>query len=306
MRRILRFLPALMIVAIPVIACGVTADRLLPRIDAVLASDDGTTGVETAQPVDPAIHAFYVVPGRGIAVGDSLTATWVSAGGPVELCLVQLLPAGGSERCFDGLAETGSLGIRVDEKLGGPLAVRLEVAPGQPNAVAEAVEIGYQCDHSWFTEPEVVHCPETAVYITPAAAQPYAHGWLIWVDEPGRYIALTDSPVSVGGVEKRYLSAWDPLIPTRDTADSVNPPEELYAPLSVFGLIWRGDASGADGYRDLLGWATAPEFGYTARYQCDRSETPWQYCYVTHPEGWVVVLHPNGYWYPADTLRGES
>ncbi len=89
---------------------------------------------------------------------------------------------------------------------------------------------------------------------------------------------------------------YDPLTITDDTEAEVTAPEGLYAPISGFGLVWRGDVE-RGGYQDILGWGTGAEFGYTATFQCDVSASRWRFCYVTVPGGRTLVLHPNGYAY---------
>lgn len=303
MKRVMRILPVLLIVALPVAACS-AVQNILPRIDAALANDGGdaddagsSVATESAEP--PAVNEFAVEPENLVAVGDTLTVTWDTVGGPTRLCLSQT-QEGGTERCFGSLPPTGSLGVRIDETLTGRLALRLTVAKGEPDAATGEIDLGEICRYRWFTEPETEGCPGTPIYETNAAAQLFEHGWLLWVDEPGRYFALTDEVVAPEVDGKRYETTSDPLMVIDDTEADIEPPEGLYAPVSGFGLIWRGDAQGT-GYRELLGWATMPEFGYQARYQCDAQEQPT--CYVLHPDDWIVVLTPEGYWYPAESGR---
>lgn len=305
MKRLMQILPILLILALATVACSVTARAVLPRIDAALASEEqaeeGGDGPAAANTPQPTIDAFWVEPASGVKVGRSLTATWSTTGGPVRLCLVPGAPAG-APRCFDGLPPAGSLGVRLDRSLSGPLKVQLAVAPDEPYAALETLDLGLVCEFEWFAEPDTPGCPDTPAYETNAAAQRYEHGWMLWVDEPGRYLALTDEPLEPGSEAKRYLSTYDPLDITGNTSDAVQAPEGLFAPVSGFGLIWRGDARGT-GYRDAMGWARNLEFGYQAQYQCDARPPAEQTCYVTHPEGWIVELHPDGSWTPADNPR---
>lgn len=304
MKRVMRVLPVLLVLALPVAACS-AARSILPRIDAVLADADGdaddadSSRLATEAAMPPAVEQFMVEPDNPVAVGDSLTVTWETVGGDVRLCLAQS-QGGGTERCFEDLPPSGSLGVRIDEELTGPLTLRLTVAKGEPDAASDEIDLGEICRYHWFTTPETDGCPGTPIYETNAAAQLFEHGWLLWIDEPGRYFALTDDIVEPEVDGKRYETTADPLMVIDDTEADVEPPDGLYAPVSGFGLIWRGDAQDT-GYRELLGWATIPEFGYQARYQCDAQDEPT--CYVLHPDDWVVVLTPDGYWYPAESGR---
>lgn len=97
----------------------------------------------------------------------------------------------------------------------------------------------------------------------------------------------------------------DPLEILRDTRSEISPPEGFYAPESGFGLVWRGDVKDSPGYRESLGWAIGPEFGYEAIYQCDTAlpsgGRSWRFCYLKRPDDRVIVFHPLGGWY----LLGE-
>ena len=91
-----------------------------------------------------------------------------------------------------------------------------------------------------------------------------------------------------------------------DTSARVEPPAGFYVPVSGFGYVWRGDISATPGFRESLGWALVPEFGYEAILQCDDAlpsgGRSWQFCYLRGPDARVIVLHPLGGWY----LLGEE
>jgi hypothetical protein len=238
----------------------------------------------------PAIRSFSVTPEQA-SQGDTITATWSVSGDDVRLCLMQ--PGVESEECVTDLPPEGSHAVTITDPVEGKLSVSLYVNASQPDAVAETRWVDFGCTYQWFTTPEVDLCPAMASIESPAAAQHFEGGWMLYLSDPGLYITL----LTPGGAEAPYRLLADPLNILRDTSGEVTPPEGLYAPESGFGLVWRGDVEGSEGYREALGWATAPEFGYTAAYQCDRSASQWQFCYVTHPGGRVIVLHPLGRWY---------
>ncbi len=73
---------------------------------------------------------------------------------------------------------------------------------------------------------------------------------------------LSNTILFEGDARKRLDYVHDPLDIIRDTSAEIIPPAGLYVPVSGFGLIWRGDVSQSAGYREVLGWALAPEFGY--------------------------------------------
>jgi len=138
---------------------------------------------------------------------------------------------------------------------------------------------------------------------------------MIWRDGLGFDILETTQGIWEG---------WQNNLTTcRDTSGSVHPPDGLFAPTSGFGLIWRGDADYCtyanpgdfdhNHFRNILGWATAAETGYTATYQpgsktvqaTNSAGTAVQitslYTYITLPDGQIVELskldQPNQYTY---------
>lgn len=71
-------------------------------------------------------------------------------------------------------------------------------------------------------------------------------------------------------------------------------PRGLFEPVSSFGLIWRGEIDYSTQVRTRLDWATAPEFGYDAAYQCEvpPMDRLWLY-FLRDPRGKVLVLRPD-------------
>jgi hypothetical protein len=82
---------------------------------------------------------------------------------------------------------------------------------------------------------------------------------MIRLQEPGRYYVLVDAPLSEAETSwKKVDVIVEPLEITRDTSAQVKAPPGFFAPVSGFGLVWRGDVGQSPGYRDRLGWALAP------------------------------------------------
>jgi hypothetical protein len=72
----------------------------------------------------------------------------------------------------------------------------------------------------------------------------------------------------------------------------------LYAPEGTFGLIWRGDIGHSPDYREMLGWALAPEFPFETIWQCDDGlpSGSGQTCYLQGPDTEVIRFHRLGGW----------
>ena len=123
---------------------------------------------------------------------------------------------------------------------------------------------------------------------------------MIWIEQDGRYFILEKDLLHEGHVRKQAHYLYDPLEIIRDTSGEVSPPEGLHAPESGFGLVWRGDVRSSPGYREALGWALGPEFGYDAIFQCDDAlpsgGQSWRTCYLKGPADEVIMLHPFGGW----------
>jgi hypothetical protein len=168
---------------------------------------------------------------------------------------------------------------------------------------------------SWVIQPQLPPtsngsslCAQPAV-TTSGAVQYFEGGAMIWLKDPGKYYLLTR--------KGEFYSVHDPLTTYRDTSAQYVPPAGLYAPISGFGLVWRGDylPDGASDAADLsafhqdLGWATAPEFSYQTTYQCGiylvTASGPARqvFCVLTYPDGRPIrtaespyPLWPSGSW----------
>lgn len=158
------------------------------------------------------------------------------------------------------------------------------------------------CPDTWFFSfpfDYQGHCPRPVV-VSQAAVQPFEHGLMIWLAQPGRYFVLTNQILYEGEQRKINYVLDDPLSIASDTSANYLPPEGLFAPQHGFGLVWRGDVDQSSGFQDSLGWATAPESGYEAVYQCESPTVSgghsWQFCYLRAANGDVIAFHPLDGW----------
>ncbi len=244
------------------------------------------------------IHMFHASPFQNLKPGDSVTVVWEAEGNNATLCR---LPGEGT-----GPTDCVAVPMQGERQFTVPntnLPYRLTLYINMaPQDFQHAEKLGWAnlfvgCQYEWFfDQPEVPLCPISAPQVGRFAAQQFERGWLLWAKPPGRYIGLVDKPLGAT-YAKTLLTTSDPLSILRDTSADVVAPQGFFAPTSGFGIVWRGDAEYTQGYREALGWGLAPEIGYNGAYQCDASVSRWQFCYVRHPEGAVVVLHPNFYWY---------
>jgi hypothetical protein len=168
------------------------------------------------------------------------------------------------------------------------------------------VSTALKCETSWFftDQPQAGICPREPI-LSYAAAQRFERGTMLWIEELGRYVILEETTLYGEDGRKQVSYILDPLKIIRDTSAEVHPPESLHAPVSGFGLVWRGDVSNSAGFRESLGWALEPEVGYDTVFQCDDAlpsgGRSWQTCYLKGPSDEIIVLHPLGNWH----LLGE-
>jgi hypothetical protein len=172
-----------------------------------------------------------------------------------------------------------------------PLPTVTEVPPSATATVEP-------CSYEWFTAaPPPGACPTGFATASKAAYQSFEHGAMIWREGKG-YIILPFNP-STGQQQGVISFAQDPLTIYRDTTASYSPPSGLYAPVSGFGVLWRGDYLAQEGQTllDILGWGLAPEAGYMATEQTgtlsvktDDTTQVTVYTYLTLPDGRLLEL----------------
>ena len=245
------------------------------------------------------ILSFKVTPQR-IEAGDTVTLTWEARGDRATLCPTTRYVLFGSEDCQQ-VALSGTMAFSLPADLAGNPYIDFLLtveAEGSAPAVGQ-VSVAVKCSTTWFfsTEPQAGICPREPVP-SYAAAQRFERGMMVWLQELGRYYILPGDPLAAQGGQVQVVA--DPLEIVQDTAGQILPPQGLLAPVSGFGLVWRGDVVGSPGFRDELGWALEPELGYQAIWQCDDAVPSggrsWQTCYLLGPDQRVIMFHPLGGW----------
>ncbi len=283
---------------------------VLPTSTEKAATPAGPAQEATPKPTAPleipSISTFTVKP-EVANPGDTVTLVWEASGERVTICPSARYVLFTADDCLS-VPPTGTTMFTLPADAGGnhliTFALRVETS-----GIGEAAEwyavVALRCEMTWFYGDEVSagHCPTPPVS-SYAAAQRFEHGTMIWLQRPGRYYILDDSTPYGGDLQRGLHIISDPLEILRDSSADTHPPDGLYAPVSGFGLVWRGDVTGSAGIRELLGWARAPEFGYDAILQCDDAPPSggrsWQTCYLLGPAGEVIVFHPLGGWYLLD------
>ena len=291
----------------PVASSTPSGAQTQPSPTAVPAATDTPVPAQepasTATPAAPEITSFEVSP-AAVDPGDTVTLAWQAQGTSAELCPSSRYVLFTNDDCRPA-ALTGSTTFEIPPEAAGFQYVDFILTverQGRPEKATSQVSVALKCERTWFFSdtPQAGICPREPVQ-SPAAAQRFERGRMIWLENPGRYYILHEATLLDDATRKRLDVINDPLEITRDTSAEVQAPPGLYAPVSGFGLIWRGDVAQSPGFRDALGWALAPEFAYEATWQCDDARPSggrsWQTCYLQGPEDEVIALHPLGGWH---------
>jgi len=110
---------------------------------------------------------------------------------------------------------------------------------------------------------------------------------MVWFQEGGRTYVLIEE----GSLFKPFYEAMDltgSSLPDPDPS-LVSPPG-LYQPVLGFAKFWRGLVPGYEWVRERLGWAVAPEVGYSALWQCNNSGGDAARCYFTGPRDEIIAM----------------
>jgi len=117
--------------------------------------------------------------------------------------------------------------------------------------------------------PTFPPAPTPTILDIPAAFQPFEKGFMVWLGDRKRIwiAACCTSTIPLGGRWLVFDDTWSEGMPEDDP--SITPPSGLYQPRRGFGLVWRtlSDYSYGGTIREMLGWASAPEQGYTAHVE---------------------------------------
>jgi hypothetical protein len=282
-------------------------DAANERMAKVVLSDTTVPLTNTSALREPAAtpHAssFRITPAR-VDPGDVITLTWEASGDRATICPSARFALFTPDDCWQA-SLSGMTTFTIPLEVGGNRSVDFLLTVEAEGSVDPAVwhnSVALKCHTTWFFSdaPQAGTCPLDPIK-SYAAAQRFEHGAMIWIEQLGRYVILEEEPLHDGDVRKRVTFVQDPLDVARDTSTDVAAPDGFYAPTSGLGLVWRGDVAGLPGYRETLGWALAPEFGYGATLQCDDAlpsgGRSWQTCYLQGPDGETIVLDPLGRWY---------
>lgn len=244
------------------------------------------TPTPTPTPVTYDLIDFFEADPTVIDPGDSVTLTWSTRG--ERATLYTILPEGTLGTWWEVPLE-GSKTVTTSENVRNVARYALFAGEGDRTETM-TVEITVRCTAEWFFTPEPDLCPQDPVVETAAAFQPFEGGIMIWLGQFYQiYVLFDDQGIPAYST---FANPWEEGMPESDP--DIEPPAGRYQPVRGFGLIWRSETDAASYYRvrERLGWATTPERGYTALYQCN-SPAKYTTCWVSGPAGEIYELGPE-------------
>jgi hypothetical protein len=237
----------------------------------------------------PQVLAFGVSPLVTENVGDVVSISWRATGERAELCPLRHGPV--TARCQE-VPLKGSREFVTDEESTSYAGFGLKVSAGEQVAWGTA-SVHFQCKNlrPWFFPDPPLICPAEEAVESYAAGQYFERGLMIWVEDTDLFYVFYEGEDAYGRQSFDQVSAQN-VKPGASEAERVGeePPPGLYEPVSGFGLVWRGEVEGVDPQvRERLGWATAPEVGFTMPYQCQTMVVTGAWtCYLEGPGGEVI------------------
>lgn len=245
-----------------------------------------------------AIITFSVVPTTTRALGDKIQVAWQTRLGQVTLCPFLTTPQGPVEMtgaCSSVPAE-GNQSITIGESDLGWTGLLLRVTDGQ-TIERSLIPLTFGCQgfRDWFFTPAPTKCPQAVALNSPAAAQTFEHGLMLWTKNPDTFYVLDDTDKQSGTFEFVNAPYTFNTGASPDNRMGETPPAGLFEPVSGFGQLWRGELQGLESVRPRLGWETAPEKAFDSHYQCELpnpSFALWT-CYLNRPDGKILRLHPD-------------
>lgn len=246
--------------------------------------------------------------------GEGVSLAWEAEGEQATICPLIDETAVGC-RCLFDVPLTGSYVITPADIIGAYTGFELTVEAEGVRTVRYA-PLAVECPDTspdWFFDPSPGICPQNDPLSSPAAAQRFEHGMMIWIEALDEYYILLNHDENVSDSDQD----WSTLTSLRiirgplalkpgaspDNRVAETPPPGLFEPVSGFGLVWRGEVVGGNkrsGIRAALGWAMEPEYGFDTVYQCEKSCGASWNCYLQGPEGEIFhfywLLHVGHFW----------
>jgi hypothetical protein len=258
-------------------------------------------------PGEPVILSYSVDPTEA-SPGQSVTLNWTSVNAAsAELTTYSASSAPSAPTV---LPPNGSLVVPIGKDEIGAFSLNLIVKDQAGKTDQRSRYVSLLCLDTFFfsssLKPISGGCPYRPAAFVAGVEQTFENGRMLWLapipipnSAPGPalgasiYILYNAGVMDAWGVWQRYDDFWVPGQPESDPA--LQPPAGLYQPLRGFGKIWRE----TPGVREKLGWAKAPEQGYSdAAYQTQARYGQPGDVYLRAADKSILYLQSDGYWWP--------
>lgn len=256
---------------------------------------------------------LFALDRREAAKGEAVVATF-RLGRPAQQVRLVASTADGAPASFqlpqavawNALHDAGVVTFRVPMEAGtlSPIRVLLSV----DGRLLGEQQLYVRCDHAWFFTPRVERCPFAPVRATPAAAQRFERGVMIWLQATNSIYVLYAAPASGAGDGERVQrmerfddrnaeSASEPAAPAAS-------PEDRSFPARGFDLAWRS----AVNVRRKLGRALEPARSYTACFGYAFGGGKSMRMYVTTPDDRLLEFdsyYAPHHWRELSEINGQ-
>lgn len=217
--------------------------------------------------------------------GDTISLEWNK---PYDgsLRLVRYDPINGNSTIAENLGNSGSRDVTLPE--GSRTVIYSLVRPDDSLATPNGdIVIAVNCRYADMEGSNAVgtnRCPSGEPSTVQAAYQPFERGYMLWFNGT-IYVFYTSGSGPAGEVyQDSFVEGQTEL---SFAPESI--PANRFVPVRGFGKVWNDHPA----VRERIGWATAPESGYSAQLQNIYSTGSNPYLVVKLPDGNVVTFSHN-------------
>lgn len=240
----------------------------------------------TETPVGPPKILSFTASPDPVVRGGTVTLAWKATDAAI-LGITRLSEEGDiflETEAFDLPAE-GSIALQVPDNYVESVKYLLGVLGANGARASAYVTVGIICRYERQIAPR---CPLTQDQVW-AAYEPFEHGYMVWRSDTREiYVLTTSAELDDEGRYETYHDTWQEGDPVELSG---TPPPGLYAPVRGFGHLYASQPP----VRERLGWALAPEVGYTMLVETipgGSGRYPGRSIYFTLPDNRVVNLYP--------------
>lgn len=243
-----------------------------PATAAAMAVTPGTSNLQ--------IVSFAATPST-VARGGTVTVNWQVIGA-TQVAVWLLDPDGRLSVSAPESGLTGAWTVVLGEQYTSAANFQLFASDALGNSLQSGAMVQIQCMLTYFFgQAQGSACPAAEAQRVQAAYQVYEHGFMVWRADSSEIFVLY-----ANGQLGHYRDSWRGEYFTFESGA----PSGLIHPQRGFGKVWMENPV----VREGLGWATAPEQGYTMTYQRS-GDLRYSRLYLTLPSGAVIYIVENSW-----------